>query len=419
MMKRLLSAFFILLLASSGLQAQIVNTLPFTLQNNTTADATQVMADLSQIVNNVNSNAAKNGSNSDITALTALSTPLTTAQGGSTVYIGGTSTGTANAQVVATPAPSGFTLTAGKRIVFIASASNTAATTINIAGTGVINVYKLVPSGISALTGGEIRSGAIVEAVYDGTQYQLITNNLSVLGPLTNLASATTTDLGTVISHNATITGVTTITGFGSSASTDFPIYYLKFSGALTLTHNGTSLILPGAANIPTATGDAAIALYLGSGNWQVLFYQPASGKSVVPFYPIDTDGTLTANSDTVVASQKATKTYATAHGQVQARGTFYYDSPTLITKGLSGVTSIVRNAQGQYTVTLSAALPDTAYQVVFSNPRQATGSTGLVICADEDTKTTTTFVIVTSTTGALLADAGDIKNRVNFAVIR
>lgn len=46
--------------------------LPITLLNGTTADAGQVMTDLNAIASNVNANAAKNGVNSDITALTAL-----------------------------------------------------------------------------------------------------------------------------------------------------------------------------------------------------------------------------------------------------------------------------------------------------------------------------------------------------------
>ncbi len=67
----------------------IINALPFTLQNGTTADATQVMADFDEIVNDVNNNAAHNGVNSDITALTALTTPITPAQGGTNIWIGG------------------------------------------------------------------------------------------------------------------------------------------------------------------------------------------------------------------------------------------------------------------------------------------------------------------------------------------
>ena len=60
----------------------ISSSYPYNLQNGTTADATQVMADFLQIQNDVNSNAAHNGANSDITSLTGLSTPLGLAYGG-------------------------------------------------------------------------------------------------------------------------------------------------------------------------------------------------------------------------------------------------------------------------------------------------------------------------------------------------
>src|SRR5258708_36950534 len=40
---------------------------------------------------------------------------------------------------------------------------------------------------------------------------------------------------------------------------------------------NSASLILPGSTNITVATGDVAIAVYLGSGNWRVLSYTLAS----------------------------------------------------------------------------------------------------------------------------------------------
>ncbi len=59
------------------------------------------------------------------------------------------------------------------------------------------------------------------------------------------------------------------------------PLYKLVFSGALTLTYNASSLILPGSGNILTANGDAADALYLGSGNWQILAYYARTGQPV------------------------------------------------------------------------------------------------------------------------------------------
>lgn len=278
-MKKILAAALLFLLPSLA-QAQIVGALPFQLQNGTTADATQVMADFNKILNDTNTNAAKNGVNSDITALTALITPITPAAGGSTVYFASTSGGSANAQTVASPTPTGFTLAVGKRVTFIAGFTNTGAMTLNVNSTGATNVYRYTPSGPVALTGGEVIANNYVEVVYDGTQYQLYTNAaLPGYGPATSLASATTTDLGTIPSHNVTITGTTTITSFGSSAVTTYPLYKLKFSGILTLTYNGTSLILPGGVSITTAANDTAEALYLGSGNWQVTAYNRASGQ--------------------------------------------------------------------------------------------------------------------------------------------
>lgn len=102
----------------------------------------------------------------------------------------------------------------------------------------------------------------------------------TAFGPKVDLASAATTDLGSITpSLNAQITGTTTITSLGASATTDRPIYRVRFSGVLTLTHNAVSLILPGGANITTASGDTAVFEYLGAGNWKCLAYAPVSGK--------------------------------------------------------------------------------------------------------------------------------------------
>jgi hypothetical protein len=94
------------------------------------------------------------------------------------------------------------------------------------------------------------------------------------------VASATTTDLGAQTSDMALISGTTTITGFGTADAGRLVL--VRHSGILTLTHNGTSLILPGAANITTAAGDTYEAESLGSGNWVVRAYQKASGAAVV-----------------------------------------------------------------------------------------------------------------------------------------
>jgi len=105
-----------------------------------------------------------------------------------------------------------------------------------------------------------------------------VVRNLSNKGA--DIASASTTDLGAVEGLMHDITGTTTITSFGTVRAGIWKV--IKFEGVLTLTHNGTSLILPGAANITTANGDTAIFMSEGSGNWRCLFYQVVGATPVV-----------------------------------------------------------------------------------------------------------------------------------------
>src|SRR5262245_24238381 len=94
---------------------------------------------------------------------------------------------------------------------------------------------------------------------------------------IADVASATTCDIGAAASNSVRITGTTTITGLGTITSGT--MRFIRFAGALTLTHNATSLIIPGGASITTAAGDCAIAQSLGSGNWAILAYQAAAGS--------------------------------------------------------------------------------------------------------------------------------------------
>ena len=273
--------------------AAIIGSLPYTLTNGSTADATQVMANYQKIIDDCNANCAKNGVNSDITALTALSTPLTAAQGGTRWYEGGTSTGSANAQTVGSVTPTGMTLAAGQGICFNAGFTNTGATTLVANALTAKNVFRQSPSGNQALTGGEIVASSRTCAQYDGTQYVLTTPGYLApgVGPLTNLASASTTDLGTIASHNVNITGTTGITAFGSSASATFPEYQLTFAGALTITYNASSMITPGAGDITTVANSTAVAVYLGSGNWRIKSYTPYTGTGQLQGVQVFTAG--------------------------------------------------------------------------------------------------------------------------------
>jgi len=124
-----------------------------------------------------------------------------------------------------------------------------------------------------------VESGVAVEKARIGARLPFAGGTLTQAlnhAPSVSLASAATVNIGAAAANAITITGTTTITAFGTIASG--AIRVLTFAGALTLTHNATSLILPGGANITTAAGDVAVMLSLGSGNWRCIAYQRASG---------------------------------------------------------------------------------------------------------------------------------------------
>lgn len=82
-------------------------------------------------------------------------------------------TGTANAIAIA-PTPAITAYVAGQQFSFKAIATNTGATTLNVSGLGTKNVFK---NGQFALNAGDIKNGSIVQAEYDGTQFQLLSQS--------------------------------------------------------------------------------------------------------------------------------------------------------------------------------------------------------------------------------------------------
>lgn len=213
-------------------------------------------------------------------------------QDGTIVYL----TATAGTDTItATAALSMLAYATGQRFHFVAAGTNTGAATLNINSIGAKAVTKY---GSVALTAGDIPAGAAVTVIYDGTRFQIdsikvelrtTANTWSATQTMTaalnyaaavDVASAATTDIGAAASNNVRITGTTTITSLGTASAGI--TRKVRFAGALTLTHNGTSLILPGSANITTAADDTAEFYSLGSGNWLCLVYKKASGQAII-----------------------------------------------------------------------------------------------------------------------------------------
>lgn len=117
-----------------------------------------------------------------------------------------------------------------------------------------------------------------------------------------DLASAATTDIGGATSPIVRITGTTTITSFGTNYAGP---RILTFAGALTLTHNATSLILPGGANITTAANDCAVVVpnLAAPSGWRVVAYQKADGSAIngARVGPVTTSGLTVSASPRVL----------------------------------------------------------------------------------------------------------------------
>lgn len=136
----------------------------------------------------------------------------------------------------------------------------------------------------------------------------VVRQDLAFVG--SDIASASTTDLGAVKGSYHNITGTTTITSFGTVSAGISK--WLKFAAALTLTHNATSLILPTGANITTAAGDTCKVVSLGSGNWICTNYQRATGKPLSnPSNMADTLSTQTFTNKTLTSPTINTATIA------------------------------------------------------------------------------------------------------------
>lgn len=84
----------------------------------------------------------------------------------------------------ASPAPSAYA--AGQTFRFVAAGANTGAATLNINSLGAKSITK---NGTTALSAGDIPSGAVATVVYDGTQFQLA--NVSITNALTGYAQLT------------------------------------------------------------------------------------------------------------------------------------------------------------------------------------------------------------------------------------
>jgi len=160
--------------------------------------------------------------------------------------------------------------------------------------------------GQTAMTGNLPFSGNKITGLGAGSSAgdSLRFEQLFSQGTLTDIASASTLDIGAQLTNFLRVTGTTGVTSFGVNYNGP---RFLIFAAALTLTHSA-NLVLPTGANITTAAGDSLIAVPI-SGGWQVVAYQRASGAALSGADLLNTTRIDVASATTVDLTASAPNT--------------------------------------------------------------------------------------------------------------
>lgn len=183
-------------------------------------------------------------------------------------------------------------LTDSQEIVAIVKVSGTLAAnaTITFSGRGGFWIVNNGTTGnytltckVSGQTGVVIPQAGKRLVYCDGTDILLGNTETDVAAEVL-VVSATTCDILGAGSEFIRITGTTTITSFGSAATQK---RFVRAAGTFKITHNASTLILPGGYDITTAPGDTFIVISDASGNARVYAYQRVSQPP--PVMPIGT----------------------------------------------------------------------------------------------------------------------------------
>ena len=199
-------------------------------------------------------------------------------------------------------------------------------------------------------------------AAGDSLRYEQLftTGNLVLLGGLDTVQAATITAtatiaIGTMAGNYAVVTGTATVSSFGSGAAGLLRI--LEWSGVTPL-NNNSNLILPGGANLTTATGDLSIAISDGSAVWRII-HQRSSGGVIASATQAQQETGTSATMPVTPSVQQFHPSSAKAWCMFNGT-TVGTNAPTV---GLN-VTSVQRTGAGVYVVSFTTAFSSANYVV-------------------------------------------------------
>ena len=167
----------------------------------------------------------------------------------------------------------------------------------------------------------------------------------------------------------ADVTGTTTVTSISTRPAGSR--FTFQFDGALTLTHNATTLILQGAVNLVTAAGDVLTFISEGGGNWREESRRLAAAAAAPPAratqaaLEAETDEETYASPNRVKFSPGVAKAYC----GIAAAGT--------LNAGDYNVASVTDTGVGDRTIVWDVDFADALYVVTGS---VSGGTTGFLI---------------------------------------
>jgi hypothetical protein len=237
------------------------------------------------------------------------------------------------------------------------------------------------------------------------------------LAATATVASATANPFASTDNTILSITGTSTLTALGTKTAGIYRV--AVFAGALTLTHNATSHIILGGANLTTAAGDIAWYVSEGSGNWRMLAYHRAAST---PHKITSTAPSALAASAAVGTSAESARADHQHQRALECLVIAVGDETTTLTTGTSKVT--FRMPYG-FTVSSSSPLGARASINTVSSSGLVTvdineGGTSILgankLTIDVGEKTSFTALTPTTIADATLADDAEITIDIDVA---
>lgn len=200
------------------------------------------------------------------------------------------------------------TLTAGTASI-TGNATVTGTATIGTMNATTAAVTGTATIGTAAITAATVSGTATITTAVITTGTTTTSNVTTLNATNANVSGVLKQTVGTVASAAAlpvdvagnifSVTGTTTITSINSKGAGT--VIWLNFAGALTLTHNATTLILPDGQNITTAAGDVATLYEYSTGNWKLTNYQKFQKSTGGLVQSVSTQTGAVATGTTVV----------------------------------------------------------------------------------------------------------------------